>query len=317
MSRAVLAVLLAGYAVSLSFLSPERLWGRASEERAVVVPPRGEGDGVLFRRREFRGSPVELLDIDLATPGVSVRVHAREVVPGGGAWRVADSFSLPVWCRLTGAVGGINGGFFGAEVEPGRKEVIGLAQVEGKILSPAARYRSRGPRRVRYAHSALGLDARGRPRIDWVSASRRDARRLLCFDRPEDLTNGRPWATRSAVAGGPRLIHDGQVAVSARGERLASPGARSRSFVGYASPAHGRPRLVLATASALSYRDAADFLAAYFRQEHNIACEQAMCLDGGTSAQLAYRQGSRCIPAGPGALAVPTCVLVHDELARR
>jgi phosphodiester glycosidase len=313
MSRVVLALLLSGYAISLSFLAPEQGSDHTGGDRVVVVPPRGKGTGVVYRRVTFRGSPVELLDVDLGTRGVSVRVHARRVVPGGGAWRIADAFSLPVWCRLTGAVGGINGGFFGAEVEPGRKEVIGLAQVDGTLLAPAARYRSRGPRRVRYSHSALGIDPYGEPQIAWVGGSRRRARHLLCFDRPEAPQEERSWQTRSAVAGGPRLIRAGEVAVAAQAERLASPGLRARAFVGYAPARSGRRRVVLATAMAFTYRDAAEFLADYFRREYYTRCEEAMCLDGGTSAQLAYRQAGRCLSAGPGAEAVPTCVLVHAE----
>jgi hypothetical protein len=319
MSRVILALLLAGYALSLSFLAPEQSRSCSGDERVTVVPPRGTGSGILFRRTTFRGSPVELLDVDLGTPGVALRVHARRVVPGGGAWRVADAFSVPVWCRLTGAVGGINGGFFGAEVEPGRREVIGLAQVEGKVVAPAARYRSRGPRRIRYSPSTLGIDGRGEPQIAWVggqsaaNGGRRTAGELLSFDRPEEPRAGRAWPMRSAVAGGPRLIHASEVAVSARAERLASPGPRARAFVGYAPAGNGRRRVVLATAAAFTYRDAADFLADYFQREYDVSCEEAMCLDGGTSAQLAYRRAGRCVSGRPSTVAVPTCILVHAE----
>lgn len=311
MTRVVLAVILSGYAVSLSFLAADP--NAANGERVTIIPARGEGDGVVYRRRHFRGSPVEVLDVDLGTPGVSVRVHARRVAPGGGAWRVADAFSVPVWCRLTGAVGGINGGYFGAEVAPGRKEVIGLAQVGGRVLAPVARYRSRGIRRVRYAHSALGFDGAGQPRIAWVGAARRNARLMLAFDRPEDPQNERPWQPRSAVAGGPRLIHEGETDVAARAERLVSPGPRPRTFVGYAPALSGRTRIVLATAAALSYPDAAAFMADYFQREHNTRCVEAMCLDGGTSSQLAYRHAGRYRGAGTGRMPVPTCILVHDD----
>lgn len=275
-----------------------------------VVPAEGEGRGVTYRRETFRLSPVDLLDVDLDQPGVRVAVHGQRVVPGGGAWHVGDAFTLPVWCRLTGAVGGINGGFFGREVEPGRKEVIGLLQVEGRVVAPPAPYRSRTDRRVRYTHSVLGVDARGEPRIDWVAGAR-DAGRLLWFERPERLENGRPWRCRSAVAGGPRLIHRGRIAVAARAERLASPGARPRSFVGYAVSRAGRRHLVMATAGSFTYHDAAAFLATYFRREHGVACEEAMCLDGGASSQLAYRHGGRYRTPVPGGVSVPTCVLVH------
>jgi hypothetical protein len=305
MSRAVPVVLLAGYALCLSFILPE--WAGSSV--VPVVAPAGGGGGVSYRRETFRGSPVDVLDVDLDTPGVSVRVHGQQVVRGGGAWRVGDAFTLPVWCRLTGAVGGINGGFFGLEVAPGRKEVIGLLQLQGRVVAPAAHYRSR-PDRVRYAHSALGVDARGNPRIDWVVGARDESAGLLCFDRPERLEEGRPWPCRDAVAGGPRLIQTGRVAVAARAERLASPGKRPRSLVGY-TLARGRRHLVLAAAAAFTYEDAAAFLAGYFRRQHGLPCGEAMCLDGGTSSQLAFRQGRRYRAPFPSTVSVPTCVLVH------
>jgi hypothetical protein len=191
--------------------------------------------------------------------------------------------------------------------------VIGLLQVDGQVQAPAALYRSRTDRRVTYAHSAFGVAPDGFPMIGWVVSDRRDRRRLRGYSRPEALRDGQPWRSRSALAGGPRLIHRGRIAVAARPERLASPGALPRTFVGFAVSRAGRRHLVLATASAFAYADAACFLQDYFRREYGIACEEATCLDGGPSSQLAYRAG-RAIRSGLEAgTAVPTCVLVHYE----
>lgn len=314
--RLAVLSLLASYALSLSCLAPRTLVLGARDESVVVVPPRGGARGVLYRRQVYRCARVDLLDVDLDTPGVSVRVHARRPVPGAGGWRVADAFTLPVWCRLAGAVGGVNGGFFGQEVAPGRKEVIGLLQVDGRVQAPAALYRSRGDRRIIYAHSAFGVGADGRPLIDWVVSDRHNRRRLLCYARPEGLRDGRPWRSQSALAGGPRLIHRGRVAVAARAERLASPGALPRTFVGYAVSRHGARHLILATASAFAYADAAGFLQEYFRREYGVSCDEATCLDGGPSSQLAYRAG-RAVRSGLETdTAVPTCVLVHDNRSK-
>jgi Phosphodiester glycosidase len=308
--------LLASFALSLSCLAPMTLVLGTRDESVVVVPPRGGAHGVVYRRRAYRCARVDLLDVDLDTPGVSVRVHARRPVPGAGGWGVGDAFTLPVWCRLTGAVGGINGGFFGQEIAPGRKEVIGLLQLDGRVQAPAALYRSRGNRRITYAHSAFGVGGDGRPLIDWVVSDRRDRRRLLCYPRPEGLHDGRPWGARSALAGGPRLIHQGRVAVAARAERLASPGALPRTFVGYAVSRKGARHLVLATASAFAYADAACFLREYFVREYGVACEEATCLDGGPSSQLAYRSGHAVRSGLETDTAVPTCVLVHYDRSK-
>jgi exopolysaccharide biosynthesis protein len=127
------------------------------------------------------------------------------------------------------------------------------------------------------------------------------------------LDGGRPWPTRSSLAGGPRLISDGRVNVADRMERLASPRALPRSFIGYALSRSGRRHLVLATATAFTYQDAARFLEGYFRREYDLPCEEAMCLDGGPSSQLAYRVNGEVRPALKADVPAPTCILIHDD----
>src|SRR5207253_50784 len=99
-------------------------------------------------------------------------------------WSVGDALSLEDWCRATGAVGGINGGFFGAEVRPGRKEVIGLLRLGGKTFARAPLYRARGSHRVTYAHSTFGVVAGRRPLFDWVVSDPRSMARLLSYPEP-------------------------------------------------------------------------------------------------------------------------------------
>jgi hypothetical protein len=300
--------------LSISCLHPSP-WPPRQRE-VVLVPARSGGEGVVYRRRAVEGSCVDLIDVDLNTPGVQIGIHARRPTPGGRGWAVGDAFSLPVWCRMMGAVGGVNGGFFGEEILSGRKEVIGLLQLDGRLYEPAALYRARPNRSVTYAHSAFGLSRDGRPMIDWVVSDRRDRRRLLRYERPERLRNGRPWPSASAIAGGPRLIHGGQVEVADRGERLVSPGELSRTFVAYSVRNPGKRRLVMGTATAMTYRDVAAYLSDYFRNEAGVVCEEAMCLDGGPSSQLSYRHGAQ-VHSSPGAgEPVPTCLLVHANVVR-
>src|ERR671933_847425 len=105
---------------------------------------RGTGSGVVLRNVSFGLCTVHVLDVDLRTPGVSVHVHARHPSQKSWGWSVADALCLEDWCRATGAVAGINGGFFGQEVQPGRKEVIGLLRLGGKTFARAPLYRARG-----------------------------------------------------------------------------------------------------------------------------------------------------------------------------
>jgi hypothetical protein len=193
---------------------------------------------------------------------------------------------------------------------------------------------------IAYAHSALGFDAEQQPAIDWVVSDPHRPTRLLAFEQAElpadleyrisDLALGgtgsksqiqnpisriRPWDMRFALSGGPRLIARGEIAVSDRDERLKSSGLLPRTFVGYAGDRDGvGPRhLVLGAATAMTFQDAARFLAGYFRRFHGVACAEAMALDGGPSSQLAYRADGMIYEAQTSDVTVPTCVIVHGE----
>jgi exopolysaccharide biosynthesis protein len=114
----------------------------------------------------------------------------------------------------------------------------------------------------------------------------------------------------SGLSGGPRLIADGRIAVSDRGERLASSGLLPRTFVAYATQA-GHPRyLVLGVATAMAFQDAAEFLEGYFHRFHGLPCAEAMSLDGGPSSQLTYRANGVLHEAQASDVTVPTSLLV-------
>lgn len=292
------------------------LYSRVSEQvlcRAAGRP------AVRFRQLQHRWSRVALLDLDLACPGIRVEVAAAGASPrrsgcsNGAARTVAD------WCRATGAIGGINGGFFGREVGGGRKEIVGLLKVNGRLYGRAPRHWDRVPPSLRppiaYAHSALGFDRRGRPAIAWVISDPVRSERLLAFAGPEGLRSGQPWEVDSGLSGGPRLILHGRIAVSDRAERLASSGLLPRTFVAYAAEA-GVPRyLVLGAATAMTFQDAAEFLDGYFRRFHGLPCAEAMSLDGGPSSQLTYRANSVLHEAQASDVTVPTSLLVFSGAA--
>jgi phosphodiester glycosidase len=310
----LLGLVCAAYFSGLCFLLPLGTAMRAGGASCTLVPPRGGGDGVVVRHLAYGLCRVHVIDADLRTPGVSVRIHARHPAGRRWGWAIGDALSVEEWCRSTGAVGGINGGFFGAEVVPGRKEVIGLLRVGGRTFARAPLYRARHNRSLTYAHSTFGVVDGRQPVMDWVVSDRHSMERLLAYSSPENLRAGRPWRSDYALSGGPRLVHEGRAFVAARHERLASAGALPRTFVGY-SHGHGRARnrLVLCTATAMTYDQAAAFVMKYFREQYHEPCDEAMCLDGGPSSQLAYRSGDRVSLAAGGATTVPTCILVHDD----
>jgi hypothetical protein len=306
------AVWLAG----LCLLGPVRPSTLIDGRETVLVPPRSGGRGVVVQRLFHGFAALHVIDADLSTPGVTVRVHAANPSSREWGWSVADARSVADWCRITGAVAGVNGGFFGEEVRPGRKEIIGLLKVAGKTYARAPLYRARAADRVSYAHSTFGVVDSRRPMVAWVTSSRRSRDRLLAYPRPVDLRDGSPWKVDSALSGGPRLIHLGRNYVADRDERLVSVGALPRTFLGLSRARRaGGNRLVLATASAMSFEQAAGFLQSYFQSRHGVPCDEAMGLDGGHAAQLAYRSGDQILSARGVEVTVPTTVLIHDTAA--
>jgi hypothetical protein len=287
---------------------------------------------VQFRQLHDRWSRVSVLDLDLSCPGIRVQVAAADPTLRQSDCADGAAHTVAEWCRSSGAIGGVNGGFFGRKLRGGRKEIVGLLKLAGELYGRAPRHwdrrgsgslRSFGSsmaageaepsRPVAYAHSALGFDGEGRPAIDWVISDPRRPRRLLAYPKPEGLQDGSPWQVDSGLSGGPRLIARGRIAVSDRGERLASGGLLPRTFVGYAQEA-GIPRyMVLGVATAMTFQDAAQFLDGYFRRFHRLPCAEAMGLDGGPSSQLAYRADGALYEAQASDTTVPTCLLVFAD----
>ena len=68
---------------------------------------------------------------------------------------------------------------------------------------------------------------------------------------------------------------------------------------------------MLGRADAAEYEDVANFLEDYFRRRHGAQVEDAMCLDGGPSAQLVYRDTDGALrDAEPTGVRVPTAILL-------
>lgn len=292
--------------------------------RAPVATPASEpappslvqvADGVVYRsfgahEPIARGTEVWVIDIDLSRPGVRVGVAAHGLRKGE-APATGDARTSAEWCAGTGAVAAVNGGYFGAG-DDARKEIVGLLVQRGRVVSGASvRRGDRGP----YVRSVFGVSPRGVPAIRWATGSR-GAGRLRAHRGPTDPASAGAWTPATAVGCGPRLITGGKVKVADRAERLVSPGRVPRTFVGY-SRSRGRPaHLALVVGQRMEYADAAAFLKAYFRKFHRAACAEAMCVDGGASSQLAYRDGGRILMPVSCLVTTPTAIVVHARPAR-
>jgi exopolysaccharide biosynthesis protein len=253
-------------------------------------------------------SEAHVLDIDLKTPGIALKIAAEGTVTTKGR-TYGESYTVMEWCRRENALAGINGGFFGAN-DGFKKEVLGLLVSDGEILSSGRVVRSQTNPDRRFVRCVFGLKPDGTPRIGWAVGRRGRGALLTEYETPLNPTTQSYWTAGSAVACGPRLINGCKIQVSDRDERLVSPPALRRTFVGF-DVENGKPRhLVLGIGSAMTFQDAAAFLQRYFRETHGTDCAEAMCLDGGSSTQLSYRIPTGFVDARPTGVTVPTAILV-------
>ena len=280
---------------------------RAPEKQAV--PGETVMPGLVVRSLRQGLSPVRVIDVDLSARGIRVEIAADKIAVRQGRI-TGEARTLPEWLRLTGAVAGVNGGFFGQTVGE-YKEIVGLLKLAGKVRVAAPVYRSNSSG-VRYARCALGLTRSGNPDIAWVTSRPGAPQALRRHDSAVVTDAGTPWEMEQAVACGPRLIRNGKIQISDRGERLASPGALPRTFLGYGGPA-GRRRLVLCAATGLDFADCARFLMDYCQRQYRVPCWDAMALDGGGSTQAAWRQNGEVTADPDFGTTVPTAVLVYQD----
>lgn len=278
---------------------------------AAQTQARGPAPGVHTRVVSHGEARVAVIDVDLQVRGVRVEVAASDVRVRAGVVS-GRARTLEEWLRATGAVAGVNGGFFGKTIGDDFKEIVGLLKDAGRVRAAAPAYPSRRTG-GRYAHAGLGWTREGMPRITWVTSRPGWPSELRSHPQPDLRGSGRPWRIHEGLSCGPRLIRSGKIAVSARGERLVSPGVLPRTFAGY-DEERGQPhRLVLCATDGMEYEDCARFLVNYFRGEHQSICRDALCLDGGASTQAAWRSGTR-IETRPGyAASVPTAILVFGN----
>lgn len=298
----------AALAAALSFITAAVTGcGRGGSSPVVSVAP-----GVTFVRDDKAG--VQLLDIDLATASVRPVIAAANIERRRGNV-IGDAKTVEEWAKEhRGVIGGINGGFFGDTYDDlgRRKQIVNLCLINGKVQSPGA-FAVPARTSIRILRSAIGFTESGMPDIAWATATY--AGTLRRYNEPVNPDSGTPWRVHSALACGPRLYVRGRRRITDREERLVSPGRLMRAFVAYDHGEDGKPRhLVFARADAMEYTHIADYLAAYFQKTHGTSPHDAMCLDGGHSAQLVYRDKDGNIEdAEPTGVLVPTAILLAPK----
>lgn len=275
-----------------------------SEGDTVNVAP-----GVLFRRD--RESAVAVLDIDLTAAKV------RPVVVMGHVERVRNNFvgdahTVLEWAQAYNAVGGVNAGFFGDTYDDlgRRKQIVGLAVRDGKVFAPGDLVPSDRHPGETFLRSAIGFRSDGTPDIAWASGTLSGPlRRYASAVSPRAAS---PWNVRYAVACGPRLFSAGARHIADKEERLVSPGKVPRTFVAYDRDGDHPRHLVFGRADAMEFTDVAVWLTDYFARAHESTPREAMCLDGGPSSQIVYRDGENggLIDAEPTGTFVPTAILL-------
>jgi hypothetical protein len=285
------------------------------KQQASVTPPAQLAPGVSVRQVKAGVATVRVIDVDLGAPGVRVDVAADDIAIRNG--RITGR-ARPVseWLEETGAVAGINGGFFGASVGEEFKEIVGLLKLDGRVRVAAPRYHSTKAN-IDYSRAAFGVTREGRPYIDWVTSRPGSPQLLRSHAKPEPTGPGTTWEVEDAVACGPRLIREGKVEITFKGERLASPGALPRTFIGHAQPPGQSRRLLLCAADGMEFEECARFLMEYFQHEYRVPCAEGMCLDGGGSTQAAWREktatGTRIATELHPGVSVPTALIVYSN----
>jgi exopolysaccharide biosynthesis protein len=257
-------------------------------------------------------SHVRVIEADLRKPGVRVEIAADEI--GRREGRVSGvARSVADWLEARkGAVAGVNGGFFGVSTGDQFREIVGLLKLQGRVRSSAPIYHS-DRTGSDYARCALGLSEQGTPTMAWVTSRRGDPQSLFAHPAPEFSHRGTAWSPSSAIACGPRLIRDGKVEISFRGERLASPGRLPRTFIGFGGSGERTDRFVLCAATGMEFEECAEFLKDFFQEAYGIPCRHGMCLDGGSSTQAAWRENGAIRTDSPLNAEVPTALLVFSN----
>ncbi len=218
--------------------------------------PTPGGDPVRYTVTRLLGIPFHLITVDLKAPETLLTIGLPHNAPLANSSRSVygdEAFTSMVDRTYAAAV--INGTFFGKDEN---KRVLGNMVAGGRVLkySPWENY-----------GTTLGIKANRK--LEMITAR----------------SDGKPrWRDHwFSITCGPRLVHDGEVALAPKSEGFRDPHVLTTAYrcaIGY--PKSGDKLFLVAFAAPLSLEATANVMKA-------IGCQQAMNLDGGSSQGLAYR----------------------------
>lgn len=227
--------------------------------RLPAIPflnPTPGGDPVRYTATRLLGVPFHLITVDLKAPETLLTIGLPQNAPLANSSRSVygdESFVSMVDRAYAAAV--MNGTFFGKDEN---KRVLGNMVAGGRVLkySPWENY-----------GTTLGIKANRK--LEMITAR----------------SDGKPrWRDHwFSITCGPRLVHDGEVALAPKSEGFRDPHVLATAYrcaIGY--PKTGDKLFLVAFATPLSLEATAKVMQA-------IGCQQAMNLDGGSSQGLAYR----------------------------
>ncbi len=295
-------------------------------QRSTSLPADGisyhyyaEGSEIL----RFCGSDALVIDVDLTKSRYIPYVAADHPDRKHGGQLAGKAHTVLEWCKLTGSPAGINGGYFG-------ETIGGYRQIEGMLISGGKSYgsshwiKARAGKGPAFTRCAFAMLPDNRPVIGWAVSG--TPGKILLYPSPVNTGGGLQLKASSAISCGPRLIADGEIDITDKAERLVSSAPLPRTFLAY-DVSGGKPlHFVMGISMTMTYKDVALFLQSYFRKEHHSHCAEAMCLDGGGSSQLVYRNPknngksgedrTQYVDSRPSLVPVPTAILLKTSNPR-
>lgn len=217
----------------------------------------------------------------------------------------------------------VNGGYFRMDLNPARH--VGLLMIDSVVIQPNISAVTRSERRFSLARAAVGFSGGGEIDVAWVF-NRGDS--LLEVSRPPAHLPGRPdsgytsfnqgrfWPVRAALGGGPSLVSNGEVQVTADEEVFfgtSIPKVHPRTACGYT--VDGKLILLVVDGRQEASRGVSLPELALIMQQ--LGCVEALNLDGGGSSTLVA--GGRLINRPEGGTAqrqVMSALAVHYEAAQ-
>ncbi|MFQ5602407.1 MAG: phosphodiester glycosidase family protein [bacterium] len=173
-------------------------------------------DGVRVYRGENKLLPLRAwyVVIDEPHPDIETRVVASDD-------RTDNRETVSSFAHDLGACVVVNGGYFTMNRRPARH--VGLLLTDGKTWQPATPSVRRDTLRYQTARAAIGFTADDEVNITWVT-TRNDTHYSWATPPknragqpapPLDYSNAQPWQVRDAVSGGPALLFNKRIQITA------------------------------------------------------------------------------------------------------